>query len=175
VFTPCKGSSQQIPGNALFGCRQFVDSAWHWCRGGRLVAVHRERHCAVHDLHASAGTCIRIRVPPGNIAESPENRPYRATSSRGGIDLAFHARLVELALQAENAGELSGANGGPDHSRVAIGLWSHRPALQVPCTSRPLRALFSRHGPPHFPGVCDCGDCPRQRRRRCDFCGLFGL
>ncbi|MFM7037917.1 MAG: hypothetical protein ACKO2L_09345, partial [Planctomycetaceae bacterium] len=45
---------------------------------------------------------------------------YRATSSRGGVDLAFHARLVELALQAENAGGLSGANGGPGHSQVAV-------------------------------------------------------
>jgi len=89
-----------------------------------MVVVHRERPCGVHDLHASAGTCIRIRirprVPPRNITESPENCPCRATSSRGGVDLAFHARLVELALQAENAGGLSGANGGSDHSRVAI-------------------------------------------------------
>jgi len=140
VFTPCKGSSQQIPGNALFGGRQFACSAWHWCRGGRMVAVRRERPCGVHDLHdlhASAGTRIRIRprVPHRNIAESPENCPYRATSSQGGVDLAFHARLVELALQAENAGGLGGADGGPDHS----------PALQVPCTPRP--APQGRYGP----------------------------
>gem|GEM_PF-4832892 len=61
-----------------------------------MGAVYRERPCAVRDLHASAGTCIHIRprLPPTNIAESPENCPYRAKSSRGGVDLAFHARLV---------------------------------------------------------------------------------
>ena len=42
-----------------------------------------------------------------------------------------------------------------------------------------LRAVTSPFlpgtGAPHFPGVCDCRDCPRQRHRRCSFCGIFGL
>ena len=49
------------------------------------------------------------RVPPVARQVLAKSGPCRATEPRGTPNLAFHARLIELALQAGNAAAITGA------------------------------------------------------------------
>jgi hypothetical protein len=88
--------------------------------------------------HTSHATPNPRPAPPGtpNPQRSPENCPYRANGVRGRPNLAFHARLMDLALQAVNTQE-------PPHALLG----SLTPPIRTSHFSLPTshRPIHSRH------------------------------
>jgi hypothetical protein len=104
--TPCKGSSQmrprQLPSNAEVKAAQRSRARGVQSRRGSPRKVPpsqsnapREGRCCTHGSHRTRSVRLRTALT--------------GRSCRGWPDLAFHARLMELALQAANAHASKGA------------------------------------------------------------------
>jgi hypothetical protein len=65
------------------------------------VVVRAATRGNIHESHTNLTAAPHTELTP-HTQRSAESCPYRATVSRGRPDLAFHARLMELALQAAN-------------------------------------------------------------------------
>jgi hypothetical protein len=107
--------------------------------GSRQIP-HPATPAATHPTHPKHAAFIR-------------ELPLQGEAPRGRPDLAFHARLTDLALQAVNAAELSHAtNGFPRHHRLPTSHFplptSHFPLLTPHC---PLPTAHFPLPPAHCP------------------------
>ena len=102
VPSACKASSSPRTCNAASGCTRSTRPG---CRSYRYRNMSRGNQHAHLGTHKSTVTATRStpRVPPITRQGPCRELPLQGDDASGTHDLAFHARLIELASQAGNA------------------------------------------------------------------------